>query len=191
MADNEELQNLRRQAFNVPSNAGTVLARSSEDILCFVSWSNEFEMLDQLGGMLDVKVEALEGALRRTTDCASSAYSKRRRKNTSDRSCIGAQETIREDVREMIEIYLEGKILQFNLYVKLKAGSGQLDILQTCIMLQEKLFYASKEKAGSEGFEIEEEEEGEKIATNDAEDKDQDSDEEEGDRGDQISLPRV
>lgn len=84
-----------------------------------VSWPNELEMLDQLAGMLEAKLASVHRALDKTQAAARLSNGKKRKNTSDDNSDEGgangkaqpSQDTIREHIREMIEIYLEGESL--------------------------------------------------------------------------------
>lgn len=83
----------------------------------FVSWPNELEMLDQLAGMLEAKLASVHRALDKTQAAARLTNGKKRQRSGEDSDKAGSanggmqpdQTIIREHIREMIEIYLEGE----------------------------------------------------------------------------------
>ena len=111
VADEQELQTLQLKASEADGSEKDPFSQDWQGVLGFVSWANEIEMLEQLGDMLDMKAKAVEQALIRSQDCISSLRSTKRRKKELDGLVQACQEGIREDIRNMIEIYLDGKHL--------------------------------------------------------------------------------
>lgn len=113
VADDEEIAQIQTKSID------DTVADLWKKAASFVSWPNELEMLDQLAGMLEAKLASVHRALDKTQAAARLTNGKKR-KITSDEDSdeTGAngkaqpsQDTIREHIREMIEIYLEGESL--------------------------------------------------------------------------------
>lgn len=112
VAEDEELDSLNQKSENIAPAKGRTEQRGRanelvadsrwKEILSFVSWPNELEMLESLGGMLEMKAEGMQDALSRTQEAA-----KRPAKRTKSED--EGKGEIREHIREMIEVYLASK----------------------------------------------------------------------------------
>lgn len=112
VADEEEVARIKSSMQGVE-----ILDELWKTALGFVSWPNELEMLDQLAGMFEAKLVSVQRALDRTQAASRMTNGKKRQRSASpgdqQRTTNGTdeidQQTIRENIREMIEIYLQGE----------------------------------------------------------------------------------
>jgi hypothetical protein len=114
VSDEEELSEIQ-------TTLNTEAKEPWKTAVAFLSWPNELEMLGQLADMLSAKLSSVQGALDRTQAAARRSNGKKRQRSTSPDSTITSDkreqegpnsQSIREDIRSMIEIYLTGKQLE-------------------------------------------------------------------------------
>ncbi|GAA6005800.1 hypothetical protein JCM11491_004015 [Sporobolomyces phaffii] len=110
----EEIEELH-EAVNAKAHEGGEHAVKWQDFVEFLGWETELDMLDSLEGMLGSKMMALQQV-----------------------DATRGGEGIREDVREMIDVYRQ----------------GQIEILESAIEHRDRLMAEAMEKAEEDGVEL-------------------------------------